>query len=248
MNRMWRGSRTWGPRVLSEERRVCGYIRKRTGAFCRLSFLFFSVVLLSVGCGTLFRPATHAPSSAIGFSADMIVTIGGATSTSRIMSAGEKLRLEVPGGRRSSIMIARYDLDKLWVLISSAAKYKEFPLDSMGMQFPHFFMPGLEIEKEEAGHERIGSIWATKYRARIRMCGRVYEGYLWEARDLPGYPLQWEDEKRRTVVRWRNGRITAISHRLFDIPDGFTELPSSTRLVAGRENRCRKQRLRNQGP
>jgi len=223
-------------------------IRKRTGAFCRLPFLFFSVVLFSAGCGTLFRPATHAPSSAIGFSADMIAIIGGATSTSRIMSTGEKLRLEVPGGRRSSIMIARYDLDKLWVLIPSAAMYKELPIASMGVQFPHFFMPGLELEKEEAGHERIGSIPATKYLARIRMCGRTYEGFLWEAKVLPGYPLQWEDEKRRTVVRWRNGRITALSDTLFAIPDGFTELPSSTRQVAGRENRCRKQRLRNQGP
>ncbi|HAK60214.1 MAG TPA: hypothetical protein DCO77_07495 [Nitrospiraceae bacterium] len=218
-----------------------GFIQMR-----QFPFAFF-LTLLTVACAG--GPPIDTNAEIVpGYTADMTMTVGDHTSSARIMSKGEKFRMELQRGRKSSVMIVRYDLDKLWVLIPSAARYTEFPLDSLGMQFPHFFMPGLKIEKEKAGHDRIGSIAATKYRARVRMCGRTYEGFLWEAKVLPGYPLQWEDEKRRTVVRWRKGRITALSDTLFAIPDGFTELPSSMRKVDGRENRCRKQGLRNQGP
>lgn len=219
-----------------------GYI-----GFIRMRQFAFFLTLLTVACAD-GPPVDTSAEIMPGYAADMIMTVGNAMSSATIMSKGDKFRMELQGGRKSSVMIVRYDLNRLWVLIPSAAKYTEFSIDSMGHQIPHFFMPGLEIEKEKIGHERIGSIPATKYRARIRMCGRTYEGFLWESKVLPGYPLEWEDEKRRTVVRWRNGRITALSDTLFAIPDGFTELPSSTRQVAGRENRCRKQRRRNQGP
>ncbi len=206
--------------------------------------LIFLVTVACAGGPPIDTASTVVP----GYAADMLLSAGDASSSAKIMSAGDKFRMEVYGGRRSSVMIVRYDLDRLWVLIPSAARYQEFPIDAMGHQIPHFFMPGLAIEKVPVRKEHVGGVSAVQYRARITMCGRQYEGDLWESQALPAYPLKWKDDKRRTTVRWRNGRITALSDTLFAIPDGFTELPSSTRRVAGRENRCRKKHLKNQDP
>lgn len=182
----------------------------------------------------------------LGFIAEMVTTVGNATSTSRVAARDGKLRMEVLSGRRSSIMITRYDQDSVWLLVPSEGRYAEFPLCSLGDQMPHFFMPGLKVWKEFLGEEPVDGRQARKFRTRITdVEGKEYNGYLWEAVDLPGYPLKWEDQRRRTAAIWRNSRIAPVPKSFFDIPGGVALLSAGKEEAAGRENRCVKRRAKD---
>lgn len=206
-----------------------------------------TVLLMTAACSPHgARGPINSDAAGLGFTADMVTTVGKATSTSRIAVRDGVLRMEVQNGRRSSTMIVRYDQDNVRVLIPSEGRYAEFPVCSLGDQLPHFFKPGLKAAKEYLGEEPVTGRQARKFRTNITDGEeKEYHGLLWEAVDLPGYPLQWEDESRGISAIWRNSRIAPVPKSLFDIPAGFTLLSAGKEEAAGRENRCVKRRAKD---
>lgn len=200
------------------------------------------LVTLQLGsCTQAFgrRPGAREPMVA-AYAADMNAAVDGARSCSRILVHGGMLRLEAADGRRSSVMIARYDLDRLWVLVPGEARFREVPLAARGTQFPHFFDPRISMTREPVGRDQVDNVHAIKYRVRILSDeGRVSEGSLWEAVDLPGFPLKWEDDRANVSVLWKNARLEAVPLSLFSVPEHYAEICADGRGV-GRGNRCKK--------
>lgn len=186
-------------------------------------------------------PRDHTANVARGYTAEMVVSAQGATTTSRIMVQGSRMRLEALTGRRSSVLLVDYDLLKAWVLIPAEGKYREMPFETLGDQIPHFFMPGLQLEKTTGTEEEVDGVPAVRYHAVI-VCddGQGYTGFLWESRDLPGFPLKWVDDASHAVVTWRNVRTVELPLSLFKIPPAYTEHAGEIRMEAGRGKRsCR---------
>jgi len=198
------------------------------------------LLLFGASCATSGPRGNTVPAPR-GYTADMVVSAAGATTTSRIKIQGSRMRMEVLTGRRSSIMIVDYDRLKAWVLVPAEGKYKEVPFESLGDQIPHFFMPGLQIEKTTLREEDLDGVPAVRYHAVIACDdGAGYTGSLWESRDLPEFPLKWVDNASNVVVTWRNVRSIDLSSSFFEIPPGYSELAGEIRVEAGRGKRsCR---------
>lgn len=214
-----------------------------TTVFVRSSQGVLALFLLLSLCAACMTPGprNHAADIARGYTSDMVVSAGGATTTSRIMVQGGRMRMETLTGRRSSVLLVDYDQHKTWVLIPVDGKYKEVPFEALGDQIPHFFMPGLLMEKKTISEEVIDGVPAVRYHSTI-ICddGQRYSGSLWESRDLPGFPLKWIDDSSNAVVTWRNVRAAGLLSSLFEIPPGYTELAGQLRMEAGRGKRfCR---------
>lgn len=161
-----------------------------------------------------------------GFSAKMVTTIQGDTSVAHMTLKGQKMRIQVIGGRVFSTMVARYDKDLLWLIAPAARQYKEMALDSMGQGVPHFFRPDTRIAKTRVGEEMVGGVKAVKYQARVSMGSgkRVYEGFLWEAIDSPGFPLKWEEPSTLTVVEWQERNFAEVPDNAFEVPADFRKI------------------------
>lgn len=160
------------------------------------------------------------------FSAKMVTTIQGHTTVAHITIQGEKMRIQMIGGRIFSTMIARYDNDLLWLMAPAAQQYMELPLDSIGLGVPNFFRPETSIKKTRIGEETVSGIKAVKYRATVSMDtgNRVYEGFLWEAMDNPCFPLKWEEPSTVTVVEWLERSFAEVPDALFEIPASYRQI------------------------
>jgi len=161
-----------------------------------------------------------------GFSAQMVTTVQGDTSVAQMSLKGEKLHLQVVGGRTFSTMIVRYDKDVLWLMAPAARQYMEMVVDAVGLGVPHFFHPDIRIEKIRMGEEIVGGIKAVKYRAHVSMLNgkKEYLGFLWESIDRPGFPLRWEEPQTVTTVEWRQQVFTEIPDLLFEVPKEYRKI------------------------
>lgn len=203
-----------------------------------LSIFLITMSLMLTSCSfenTATKAATSQPPK--NFSADMISTINGTTSGATLLVRGSKIRMEVTGGRRSSIMIADYELGKLWLLIPSTSQYKEYPISEMGNTVPQFFDPKINIEKKELGSDTVSDVPALKYEVKIKDKDKEFEGILWEAKSLPGYPLKWKDANAKIEVHWKNAKTEKVAASNFDIPKEYTEL--KTVSVEQDDSQCR---------
>ncbi len=160
------------------------------------------------------------------FSAKMVTTIQGDTSVAQMSLKGEKLHLQVVGGRMFSTMIARYDKGVLWLMAPAAQLYMEMFVDAVGFGVPHFFRPDLSIEKIRMGEDIVGGIKAVKYRAHVSVSSskREYEGFLWESIDRPGFPLKWEEPQTVTTVEWQERIFEDIPDILFEVPEEYRKI------------------------
>jgi hypothetical protein len=200
--------------------------RKGNPTGCRLLALF---LLLS----TPGLPGADTGQGNNSFSAKMVTTIQGHTTVAHMTIQGEKMRIQMIGGRTFSTIIARYDNDLLWLMAPGAQQYMELPLDSIGLGVPHFFRPETSIKKTRIGEETVSGIKTVKYRATVSMdtVNRVYEGFLWEAIDNPDFPLKWEEPGTMTVVEWLERSFAEAPDALFEIPASYRriEQPAASR-------------------
>jgi len=167
-------------------------------------------------------PVAHAIRTYV---ADMEVRVHDSISVSRIWARPGLIRMSMSSGRAFSDVIADYDQGRAWALAPMVGKYQEFPVKVLSSQVPHFFDPALRIDKRGLPlREEIDGHMAVRYQVYIEQPGgRKYQGVLWEAEALPGYPLRWEDAEQKLVVNWKNAVLTEISEHIFIIPEYYTE-------------------------
>lgn len=174
-------------------------------------YLLASLLALATGCRAKAPPE--------GFSAELL---SDGRPRGRVMAQGPAIRLEMTGGRRSSVAIARYDREVLWILAPSLGVYRELPLSAWEDRFPNFLRPGLRVEREPVGRSDVDGTAAYAWRVRVpRAGGPDFVGTLWEAKDLPGRPLRWKDDATGLVVDWRNGTTGPLDPSLFELPPGL---------------------------
>ena len=174
----------------------------------------------------------------MSFEAKMKTTVAEHTSTAEIIANGPHLRIKVVGGRTFSTMIADYDTKILWLMAPSAKQYKAMPVSSMGKTVPHFFKPGVIISKKRVSEEVVSGRMAVKYEAEVKVPGieRPYDGQLWEAVDLPGYPLKWVDPEYQITVEWLEAKLSPNRQELFSLPADYTLIPEPlARKATGRK-------------
>ena len=156
------------------------------------------------------------------YTATMITERNGLVSTSQIWQSGERLRIEVLGGRLTSVMIVDYGTGSASLLIPGEMKFRRYAIADLNAATPHFFDPRTRIDYDAGVDDSVDGIAARRYRVRISSRGKSYQGILWEATSTPGIPLRWETSEPRSRVSWQDGHREEVAERLFRIPAGYT--------------------------
>ena len=175
----------------------------------------------------------------LSFEAKMKTTVAEhRSSMAEIVANGPHIRIKVIGGRTFSTIIADYDTKTLWLMAPSAKQYKEMSVTAMGRSVPHFFHPDVAITKKRVAEEVVAGRKAIKYEAKVKVPGveRPYDGQLWEAIDLPGYPLKWVDPEYQITVEWLEAKLSPGKEELFSLPSDYTLIPDSP-AVAKKEQK-----------
>lgn len=152
-------------------------------------------------------------------------TLNGVTGTATTYAKGDKVRMEFASQRRSSVMIARYDKDVIWLLAPTLSKFREISPNELYREFPLFTDPTIRIKRTEIGRESIDGREAMKYEAEIWYRGTTFQGFLWEAIPPLPVPLKWEDKNSKAVATWSDVQIRPVTAELFELPVGFTPVP-----------------------
>ncbi|MBU0680319.1 MAG: hypothetical protein KKD73_02745 [Proteobacteria bacterium] len=160
----------------------------------------------------------------LSFEARMKTTIAEHSSMAEIVANGSLLRMKIIGGRTFSTMIADYNSNRLWLMAPGVKQYREMNVTAMGGSVPHFFRPDVIITKKRVAEEVVAGRMAIKYEAQIKVPGveRPYDGELWEAVDLPGYPLKWVDPEYRITVEWLDAHLTPRRDADFALPKDYS--------------------------
>ncbi len=161
----------------------------------------------------------------LSFEAKMKTTVAEhRSSVAEIVANGPHLRMKVMGGRTFSTMIADYDRKIVWLMAPGAKQYKEMSDSAMGRSVPQFFRPDVTISKKRVAEEVVAGRKAIKYEAIVTVPGvdRPYDGQLWEAVDLPGYPLKWVDPEYQITVEWLESRLSPLQEDHFSLPSGYS--------------------------
>ncbi|MBU1232728.1 MAG: hypothetical protein KKC77_07530 [Proteobacteria bacterium] len=201
------------------------------------------LVILSVLLSTLLITTQGMATVNQGFSAKMVTTVQGDTSVAQMSLKGEKLYLQVLGGRVFSTMIARYDKGVLWLMAPAARLYTEMAVEAIGLGVPHFFRPDIRIEKTRMGEDIVGGIKAVKYKAHVSVSNskKEYEGFLWESIDRPGFPLKWEEPQTVTTVEWQERVFAEIPDVLFEVPEEYRKIKLPTDRPMSEKHQSQKQ-------
>lgn len=170
-------------------------------------------------------PATARPAVA-DYRAELVTTVKGVTGSARLLVRADRVRVETDGARRSSIMIARFDRARLWLLVPAMNRYAELPLDAMNDLLPPFFEPGLTIVRQRLGTETLDGRPVVKSAVRVvRRNGREYRGTLWEEPAFAACPVKWQDAGGEVTAEWREVAVAPLPDVLFEIPVGYQPLP-----------------------
>lgn len=174
---------------------------------------------------TFFLPVDASTKAAAAdvYHAQMIVTVDNHSTTTNLWAKSGLMRVSMMGGRTFSTAITDYTQKKSWAINPSHMVYQEFSSSQIRSYTPEFFNPEVKIEKLLLGEEKVRGLAARKYQATVIRPGRSpLHGTLWEAIELPGYPLQWEEPAHRVHAIWKNAGLVSR-------PDSFFLVPANVR-------------------
>jgi len=156
------------------------------------------------------------------FAADLQVRIDNVNTVTRLWANQGKLRVALPAGQSASTMLADYNTGTCWALFPAMETYQEIPASTLRTDIPHLFDPNLNLEKQLIGHELLNGQMTRIYKVVAHSpLGKVWDGTLWEAVNLEGYPLKWRDAHRDIEADWINATLVKVPENFFSIPDSF---------------------------
>ncbi len=161
---------------------------------------------------------------------------------SHVYSKGMKQRMETEVNGRESTVILRLDKQEMWMLMPEQKMYMEMPIQEQDIT-SKMKDPDAKVEKKFIKNESIEGHLCKEYFMTVSGSGKKdSSGYIWEAQDLKGMPVKWQDEDKQTTVIWRNIDINGpIADSLFEIPSGYQKMsmPSLGDLGGGYERHGR---------
>ena len=165
------------------------------------------------------------------FSADMVSTSQGLTSSGKIFISNDKVRMEVPG----AITISRMDKKVVWMLMPKDKMYMEQPFDPSKAVASSEKVSG-EVERKLLGKETVDGRMADKYMIVYNVNGRKESIYQWIA---PGIkmPVKTAAVDNSWVMEYKNIKTGKQPDSLFEVPAGYQKfsysMPSVNDVLGG---------------
>jgi len=159
----------------------------------------------------------------VSFVADATIEADEVSATERIYYVPGKLRDETQVDGQKMIFIQRYDLGKLWMLMSQNI-YIETDMSQPSKQMEQYQL----VEREVLGRETVNGMNTTKYKVAYKSSKGKYSGFTWFTDDFIAVKssLTSEENGEKQTLRFE---ITNLMRgpqdiRLFELPAGATKM------------------------
>jgi hypothetical protein len=155
---------------------------------------------------------------AADFSADMVSTERGRSTSGKFYVSGDKSRVEMAEG----IIISRMDKKIVWMLMPQQKMYIEQPLDLRSAAVTQEKVDG-EIERKVVGKEKVNGRDTTKYLVTFESQKKRESVFQWidEAAHIPvktaAVDQSWSSE-------FKNIQAASQNKDLFEIPAGYQSM------------------------
>ena len=160
------------------------------------------------------------PAPAAEFSADMVHTTKGYTSTTKIYVKDQKTRTEPQGRGQAQYTIARGDLQKTWVVMPAQKAYMEMAYDPSKSPDPG--TAAGTVSRRLIGQETVNGRPTEKYEVTIRAGGREVKSYQWWDTGLK-FPVKSAALDGSWTQEYRNIRVGSQPDSLFEVPSGYAK-------------------------
>jgi Domain of unknown function (DUF4412) len=162
----------------------------------------------------------------VEYSADRIIESEAGEMQGKVYSAKDRERTEMQMQDMQTVMIIRRDKQLGWMLMPMQKMYSQ--VDFAQAQQQSGAAPNEQVEITEVGSETIEGHTATKY--KMLMKDGSAGGFIWITTD--GIPVKMDmlsksgRDKSRITMTLKNIQIGAQDPQLFEIPAGYTAMPS----------------------
>jgi hypothetical protein len=170
--------------------------------------------------------AATLPAPSVEYSADRIIESEAGAMHGKVYSAKDRERTEMQMQGMQTVMIIRRDKQLGWMLLPMQKMYQQ--MDFAQAQERSGAAPDDQVEITDVGSETIEGLASTKYRMLMKDGGAG--GFIWITTE--GIPVKMDmlsksgRDKSRITVTLKNIQIGAQDPRLFELPDGYTAMPS----------------------
>jgi len=168
------------------------------------------------------------------FSADLTFESEEITGTSRLYYDDGKVRDEIDMGGEKSVMIRRFDTNKLYMLMPAMpGMYMEIDPDQSSDDTPEYRL----ISREVMGEETINGIPATKYKSVYESKDGKFGGFTWFTEDniaVKAFMIsEQKGEKQRFKYELSNLQLAPQDDALFELPPGATKFSAMGMMSGG---------------
>jgi len=181
-------------------------------------------------CSSGIAQAATLPAPSVAYSADRVIETSSGTFTGKVYATKDKERAETNVGGMQSVMILRRDKQLGWMLMPAHKMYQT--LDFAKAQAQSGAAPDDQVDITEAGVDTIEGFAAKKY--KMLMKDGSGGGFIWITEH--GIPVKMDmlskhgGDKTRMTVTLKNLKIGPQDAQLFELPSGFTAMPSMSSL------------------
>jgi hypothetical protein len=189
------------------------------------------VVALLAWCGAATGAGMPAP--AVDYTAVREIVSEQGSFKQRVHASKGMERTEMQMGGMSMVSIIRPDRKLVWSLMPAQRMYQEVSIEQARRRDPGVSDPQIEISK--LGQETVDGIAATKYRLILK--NKSGGGFVWLTGE--NIPIKMEFISReggagvRVGMRLREVKTGRLDPALFEIPAGYTRMPSMGGLGTG---------------
>jgi hypothetical protein len=157
---------------------------------------------------------------AADFSADMVMTSGGKTTTSKVFTKGDKSRMEPQG--QPTYSIVRNDKKLMWMVMTDQKAYMEMTADPKQAPQSGDKVTG-EVSRKLIGKETIDGRSTEKYEVTFKDGNKTEKMYQWMATDLK-FPVKMAAVDGSWTMEYKNIKMGAQADSLFEVPSGYKKM------------------------
>ena len=153
------------------------------------------------------------------FSADMVMTSGGSTTTSKVFMKGEKSRMESQG--QPGYTIVRNDKKVMWMVMTDQKMYMEMAPDPK--QAPQGDKVTGEVSRKLIGKETIDGRSTEKYEVTFKEGNKTEKMYQWIATDIK-FMVKMAAVDGSYTMEYKNIKMGPQADSLFEVPSGYKKM------------------------
>ena len=157
---------------------------------------------------------------AMEFSADMVSSAHGQTTTSKVFARDQKFRMEPKG--QSTYSIVRGDKQVVWMVMPDQKSYMEMKTNPNQQLKVEDKVRG-EVSRKLIGAEPVDGHPTQKYEVTYAERGKTDKLYQWMATDIK-FPVRMAAVDGSWTMEYKNIKLGAQPPSLFELPSGYNKM------------------------